>query len=110
MIRLTDKPFFLTEEQVKWVNDALASMTTEEKVGQLFCVMGQDYAPETLRGMVAAGKVGGILFRPEPAQSIRDRFAPLDEVAKVAIPVMSSGNEGSNTPHIYKKFTYNTRT
>ena len=29
----------------------------------------------------------------------------LDEVAKVAIPVMSSGNEGSNNPHIYKKFT-----
>lgn len=29
----------------------------------------------------------------------------LSEVAKVAIPVMSTGNEGSNTPHIYKKFT-----
>ena len=29
----------------------------------------------------------------------------LNEVAKVAIPVMSTGNEGSNTPHIYKKFS-----
>lgn len=29
----------------------------------------------------------------------------LSEVAKVAIPIMSTGNEGSNTPHIYKKFT-----
>lgn len=29
----------------------------------------------------------------------------LSEVAKVAIPIMSSGNEGSDTPHIYKKFT-----
>lgn len=29
----------------------------------------------------------------------------LGEVAKTTIPVMSSGNEGSLTPHIYKKFT-----
>lgn len=90
MIRLTEKPFFLTEEQVKWVNDALASMTTEEKVGQLFCVMGQDYSPETLRDMVERGKIGGILFRPEPAQSIRDRFAPLDAAAKV--PLLKAAN------------------
>lgn len=90
MVRLTDKPFYLNAEQVKWVNDTLAGMTTEEKVGQLFCVMGQDYAPEALRDMVAAGRIGGILFRPEPAQRIRDRFAPLDAAAKV--PLLKAAN------------------
>ena len=65
-------------------------MTTEEKAGQLFCVMGQDYSPEALKDMVTAGKIGGILFRPEPVQSIRDRFAPLDAVAK--IPLLKAAN------------------
>ena len=90
MIRLSGKPFYLNEKQVEWVNDTLKHMTTEEKVGQLFCVMGQDYTPETLRGMVADGKIGGILFRPESAQSIRDRFALLDEVARV--PLLKAAN------------------
>ncbi|MBR1822178.1 MAG: glycosyl hydrolase family 3 [Clostridia bacterium] len=90
MVRLTEKPFYLTAEQVKWVENTLAGMSTEEKVGQLFCVMGQDYAPDALRDMVAREKVGGILFRPEPAQSIRNRFAPLDEAAKV--PLLKAAN------------------
>ena len=90
MVRLTERPFYLTPEQVKWVEDALQGMSTEEKAGQLFCVMGQDYAPEVLRDMVANGKLGGILFRPEPVQSIKDRFKPLDEVAK--IPLLKAAN------------------
>jgi len=90
MVQLSEKPFYLKPEQAEWVKNTLDGMTNEEKVGQLFCVMGQDYTPETLRGMVEKGKIGGILFRPEPAQSIRDRFAQLDEVAKV--PLLKAAN------------------
>ena len=36
-VDLTVPPFCLDEEQQKWVTDTLASMTLEEKVGQLFC-------------------------------------------------------------------------
>ena len=50
-----------------------AGLTPEEKAGQLFCVMGGDYAPETLREMVAAGKGGGGLFRPaKPGRDIQE--------------------------------------
>ncbi|MDO5491870.1 MAG: glycoside hydrolase family 3 N-terminal domain-containing protein, partial [Bacillota bacterium] len=65
-------------------------MTVEEKVGQVFVVMGQDYDAETLKQMVADGKIGGILFRPEPADSIRNRYAPLDETAR--IPLLKAAN------------------
>ena len=36
---LTKKPFFLSEEQVKWVEDTIASMTEDEKAEQLFCTL-----------------------------------------------------------------------
>jgi len=87
---LKARPFYLNDEQSAWVQSALQGMTTEEKAGQLFCVMGQDYAPEVLKDMVASGRIGGILFRPEPAQSIQDRFKPLDAVAK--IPLLKAAN------------------
>ena len=37
MIDLKGNPFFLSDEQIAWVNDTRESMTIEEKVGQLFC-------------------------------------------------------------------------
>ena len=36
-IDLRAKPFHLSDEQVKWVSDTLASLSEEEKIGQLFC-------------------------------------------------------------------------
>lgn len=90
MVNLQARPFYLNEKQASWVEAALHAMTVEEKAGQLFCVMGQDYAPEKLRDMVAKGRIGGILFRPEPADRIRARFAPLDAVAK--IPLLKAAN------------------
>lgn len=90
MVNIQARPFYLNGEQADWVKKALRSMTVEEKVGQVFVVMGQDYDAETLKQMVADGKIGGILFRPEPADSIRSRFAPLDGVAR--IPLLKAAN------------------
>lgn len=33
---LRAKPFYLSDEDIAWVEDTLASMTLEEKVGQMF--------------------------------------------------------------------------
>lgn len=90
MIRLQERPYWLDASQCSWVTETLRCMTVEEKVGQLFCVMGQDYQPEKLLEMVRGGKVGGILFRPEPRDSILNRFAPLDAVSR--IPLLKAAN------------------
>ena len=37
MVKLREKPFYLDDEGVKWVEETLQRMTLEEKVGQLFC-------------------------------------------------------------------------
>lgn len=95
MIDLKANPFFLSDEQVNWVHVTLASMTDEEKLGQLFCLMGQDYPMAQMAQMVRHGKVGGILYRPEPAQSIRDRWAMLDPLARIPLLKAANLEEGS---------------
>lgn len=90
MINLKSNPFYLDDAQCRWVADTLSSMTDEEKIGQLFCVMGGGYGKEQLKDMVRHGRVGGILYRPAPAQEIRDNYAPLDEAAK--IPLLKAAN------------------
>ena len=37
MIRYKENPFYLTEEQIQWVEDTYDSMSLDEKLGQLFC-------------------------------------------------------------------------
>lgn len=91
MVDIKKSPFFLSDGQADWVESTLASLTREEKAGQLFCVMGGDYAPEDLRNMVAEGKIGGILFRPVvSAGVIRQIYDGLDSIARV--PLLKAAN------------------
>ena len=39
MVDLRAKPFYLNDEQIKRVEDAIANMTLEEKLGQLFVLL-----------------------------------------------------------------------
>ena len=36
MVNLKEKPFFLDDGAIAWVEKTIAAMTLEEKVGQLF--------------------------------------------------------------------------
>lgn len=97
MSNLKASPFFLSDEQERWVASTLAKLSDEEKIGQLFCVMGGDFSPETLRDMVAAGKVGSVLFRPvKPCEKIQADFAPLDAVARVPLLKAANLEEGGS--------------
>ena len=46
MIDLKANPFYLDDEAIAWVENTLAAMTTEEKAGQLFCVLFKEAKPE----------------------------------------------------------------
>lgn len=97
MIDLKGNPFTLTDEQIAWVRDTLEGLSDEEKIGQLFCVMGGDYAPEILKEMAAEGKMGGVLFRPvKPCEEIRADYAPLDAATKVPLLKAANLEEGGS--------------
>ncbi len=87
---LKQRPFYLDKEQEEWVRKTKEKLTLEEKVGQLFCVMGGDYKIEELAGMVREGKVGGVLYRPVPTEEIQKRYQILDKAAKV--PLLKAAN------------------
>ena len=39
MIDLKAKPFYLNDERIQWVEDTIAGMTLDEKLGQLFVIL-----------------------------------------------------------------------
>jgi beta-N-acetylhexosaminidase len=97
MPNLKERPFYLTQEQENWVYGTLAKLTTEEKAGQLFCVMGGDYSKEELKELVKTSHVGGILFRPvETGEQIRENYRELDELAPVPLLKAANLEEGGS--------------
>ncbi len=89
-MNLSGKPFYLDEKQQNWVENTKKDMTVEEKIGQLFCVLGDAYSEEMLHTLVGEYSIGGVLFRPDLLTSVKERYASLDEYAK--IPLLKAAN------------------
>ncbi len=87
---LRGKPFYLTQQQEEWVHTTLAAMPEEEKLHQMFCVLGDASTPEELEKLVREN-IGGVLFRPvRTTAEIASHFAKLDALAKY--PLLHAAN------------------
>lgn len=89
-MNLQAKPFFLDDEQQKWVADTLGGMNDRQKAGQLFCVLGDLYSESRLLQMVERDCIGGVLLRPCDIDSLIKRNDDFDRVAK--IPILKAAN------------------
>lgn len=96
MIDLKGNPFYLTEEQARWVERTLASMTLEEKAGQVFCPMGFTDDPDTLRHMVCDIGVGGMMYRMGPAGYIQNTHRAIQDLAKIPLLLAANTEAGGN--------------
>lgn len=96
-INLRMKPFYLTEDQERWVHGTLGSMTAEEKAGQLFCYMAQPEKMAELKELVKRGMVGAVLFRPVLTEKeLKTCFNDLDSIAEIPLLKAANLEEGGN--------------
>ena len=96
MIDLKAKPFYLNEEQIKWVNDTLSSMTLEEKAGQVFCPMGFAGDAESLKHPVCELGVGAMMYRPGPKADIQETHRKIQSMAKIPLLLAANTEAGGN--------------
>ena len=96
MVDLRARPFNLNDEQVKWVEETLASMTLREKVGQVFCPMGYASDDSSLHHTVAELGVGGMMYRPGAAAEIQSTHRRIQEMAKIPLLLAANTECGGN--------------
>lgn len=89
-MNLQGKPFYLSKVQEEWVHRTLAGMTAEEKIGQLFVVLGPAYGDEELKQLIKQRHIGGVLYRPMPAAALKAIWKQLD--ANANIPLLKAAN------------------
>lgn len=90
MIDLTGKPFDLKAEDIRWVQDTIASMSLEEKIGQLFVPIGYSGDPGYLTHQILRFHVGGIMYRCGEAAEMQACHRYLQEHSK--IPLLIGAN------------------
>ncbi|WMJ85434.1 glycoside hydrolase family 3 protein [Anaerocolumna sp. MB42-C2] len=87
---LEKKPFYLSCEDIDWVKSTLEGMTTEEKIGQLFCLIAYSSEEDVLKAYVTKYKIGGCMGRPMPLEEICKTITCMQENTK--IPLLISAN------------------
>lgn len=96
MFDFKKKPFYLTDEQIMWVNDTYASMSLEEKLGQLFCPIVFTKDEKELRKLVETKHIGGMLYREGPGEELRRAHEILQDASRIPLLTASNLEYGGN--------------
>lgn len=99
VVNLREKPYYLKEEQIKWVEDTIASMTLEEKIGQLFVNMvanEEDRKPENIKKMLDTYHPGAIRYHNASKEEIWAMSDCLQKTTKIPLLIASNCEAGGN--------------
>lgn len=87
---LKNKPFYLSNEDILWVQNTLNSMTEDEKISQLFCLITYTDDENYLKFLASDLKVGGVMTRTMSVDELTNTVTGLQKNAK--IPMLISAN------------------
>ncbi|MBR4671555.1 MAG: glycoside hydrolase family 3 protein [Butyrivibrio sp.] len=97
MIDLKGNPFFLSDEDIEWVNKTLNRLTTEEKAAQLFCVLLKRDDKETVDYIFNILKPGAFMYRvmsTEEAIHATDTVVERSEIYPLIAANLEKGGNG----------------
>ena len=70
MVDLRAKPYNLTDADIAWVENTIAGMTDEEKVGQLFWQLTASQEEDYLKELMEKYHLGGCRYNGMPGQKV----------------------------------------
>lgn len=96
MVNLKLKPYYLNDEQIRWVEENIQSMTTQEKIGQLFIDMVSDRSPKALEEVIAKYHPGGIRYHSDSAEAIYQQNSVLQNASRIPLLIAANCEMGGN--------------
>ena len=94
MVNLKAKPFNLSDEDIKWVNDTIAGMSAEEKVGQLFFQLTAGVDESYLKELMEKYHLGGCRYNNMPGFAVQNQNRILQKYAKVPVFIACNTENG----------------
>lgn len=95
-INLKSNPFYLSDEDVKWVEDTKAGMSLNEKVGQLFVPLGLASDEGFLHHLIDDCHIGGIKYRMGSKDEIRETHEKMQRMSKIPMLIAANTEAGGD--------------
>lgn len=96
MINYKENPFYLSDEQISWVEETYKNMSDDEKIGQLFCPIVFTKDPQELKNLVNSRHIGGMLYREGPGAELLEAHRVLQEASRIPLLTASNLEYGGN--------------
>lgn len=96
MVNLKAKPYYLSDEDIAWVENTIASMSDEEKVGQLFFQLTAGMDEEYLKNLVEKYHLGGCRYNNMPGAAVQMQNRILQKYAKVPLIIACNTEQGGS--------------
>ncbi|MCD7842291.1 MAG: glycosyl hydrolase [Lachnospiraceae bacterium] len=96
MVNLKERPFYLSDEDISWVQDTLKSMSLEEKIGQLFIMLDRKKDREESRKLIQDYHIGGCRYENESAEAIYEQNKHYQECARIPLLIACNCESGGN--------------
>ncbi len=96
MVNLKEKPFYLNDEQVAWVENTIKEMTFEEKIGQLFVLLkaipgvNKDQIADTLK----KSHQGGLRWQGGDKETVYLQNKTYQELSKYPLLIAANCDDG----------------
>ena len=96
LVDLRKTPYQLDDEAIAWVEETIANMTLDEKIGQLFVNMGSSRTEEYLTGVLNDYKIGAVRYNPGTADEVWEQNYILQTKSKIPLIIAANTESGGN--------------
>ena len=96
MVNLKEKPYYLSNEYIEWVEKTIKEMTPEEKVGQLFFQLTAGIDENYLKNLVEKYHLGGCRYNNMPSNVVQMQNSMLQKYSKIPLFIACNTETGGN--------------
>ena len=96
-VDLQGNPFFLSDKQITHLKQVLANMSTQQKVGQMFCLLGKYENEAELKKVIDTYQPGAMMYRPQKSTKIQALQRFIQEYSPIPLLLganLESGGDG----------------
>ncbi len=96
MVDLRAMPYYLGDEDIAWVENTIASMTDEEKVGQLFWQLCLSDDERYLGHLLGSYHLGGCRYNGMPGQKVLNQNRNIQKYSKIPAFIACNPERGAD--------------
>lgn len=104
LVDLKAKPYYLSDEDIAWVEDTIKGMTIEEKIGQLFINLFLGFDSSKAKELLDKYHIGGARYLGGPSEVVHGFLSELQKSSKIPMLIAcncDSGGDGAMADGTY---------